>query len=435
MTTLILGAGKTGRAAYAFLKNKGEEVRVFDDNKAVLDSFGGDAFSSFEGITRVILSPGLPILWPRVHTIYRKAKLLQIPVISDIDLLQLENPNSWYLGITGTNGKSTTTALLGFALGKLRSHVYVGGNLGTPALSLPLREGGAYVLEMSSYQLEASQISEFNVGILLNITPDHLDRHGGMAGYVYAKQLIFKGMTAKGFGIIGVDEPQTREIYDYLFPLMGHHLIPISTQRILDSGYSLQGTKIYKNGEFLWNMDAHPKLKGPHNGQNIMAVWAALTILGFEDGDIRNAILEFQGLEHRQEHVLETKEGLVFINDSKATNADATIQALKAYEDVYLILGGRPKTGGITELIPYFGKIRHALLIGEAADEFAHVLKAHGVDFTITHTLEAALNFDFKTPGTVLFSPACASFDQFNNFEERGRAFKDRVDARHHKES
>jgi UDP-N-acetylmuramoylalanine--D-glutamate ligase len=282
-----------------------------------------------------------------------------------------------------------------------------------------------YVLEMSSYQLEASVITEFDIGILLNITSDHLDRHGGMSGYVYAKQLIFKGM--KGFGIIGVDEPQTKDIYAYLSPLMKERLIPISIQKILDFGYSLQGTHILRNGQFLWDMDEHTKLKGAHNGQNMMAVWAALSALGFADEDIRKTILEFQGLEHRQEYILETPEGLVFINDSKATNAEATIQALKAYTDVYLILGGRPKEGGIQELIPYFDRIRHALLIGEAALEFSQVLEKYKVPFTLTENLENTLNFDFKSPGTVLFSPACASFDQFNNFEERGRAFKKAV--------
>jgi UDP-N-acetylmuramoylalanine--D-glutamate ligase len=289
---------------------------------------------------------------------------------------------------------------------------------------LPLHDEGIYVLEMSSYQLEACSLIEFDVGILLNITPDHLDRHGGMPGYVHAKQLIFKGAHC---GVIGLDDPQVIEIYEFLKPLMGNRLIPISIKNHLDFGYCLKGTSIYRNGEFLWDMQEHPTLKGEHNAQNIMAVWGALHILGFLDMDILHTFMQFKGLAHRQEYVLQTPNGITFINDSKATNADATIQALKAYDQVYLILGGKPKAGGIGDLIPYFHKIRHALLIGEAANEFSGVLERYGVEFTITNTLEETLKFDFESQSTVLLSPACASFDQFDNFEQRGDMFKSLV--------
>jgi UDP-N-acetylmuramoylalanine--D-glutamate ligase len=300
----------------------------------------------------------------------------------------------------------------------------VGGNLGTPVLDFPIQEDGTYVLEMSSYQLEASVMTQFDVGILLNITADHLDRHGGMPGYVAAKQLIFKGMSKQGIGILGIDEEQTHEMYQHLSPYMNERLIPISVSQEKEHGYLLKGTQIFQKSECIFDMNTHPTLKGPHNAQNIMAVWAALKALGFENERIAHTIVGFKGLVHRQEWVLKTKEGLVFINDSKATNADATIQALKAYQDVHIILGGRPKEGGINSLIPYFDRIRHAFLIGEAAQDFAKLLNEHHVSFSITHTLEETLKADFPSSGIVLFSPACASFDQFNNFEERGDTFK-----------
>lgn len=421
---LVLGAGKTGKSAYHFLKSMGQDVCVWDDNLDAMGAFGEDSFSSLDEISRVILSPGLPILWPLIHPLYKAARLKQIPIISDLDLLFLHAQKAKYIGITGTNGKSTTTALLGFCLEELQERVYVGGNLGTPALSLPVGDDHTYVLEMSSYQLEASCLIEFDIGVLLNITPDHLDRHGGMSGYVHAKELIFKG---KNQGVICIDDLYTLEIYEFLKPLMGEKIIPISTKSRLEFGYFLDHTVLYYNGHAIWDMSEHPTLKGAHNGQNIMATWAVLYLLGYSHGQIREVILKFKGLAHRQEHILSTSNNITFINDSKATNADATIQALKAYDDIYLILGGISKAGGIEDLIPYFPKIRHALLIGQAAEEFAQVLNRHNVSFTIEKTISHALNFDFKQNSTVLLSPACASFDQFENFEQRGNHFKDLV--------
>ncbi len=421
---LVLGAGKTGKSAYDFLKKNNQDVCIWDDNPDVKSSFLGDFFSSFEEISRVIISPGLPILWPVMHPLYKEARLRQIPIISDLDLLFLHAQKSKYIGITGTNGKSTTTALLGFCLGKLSKNVHVGGNFGTPALSLPIGDDNTYVLEMSSYQLEASCIIEFDIGVLLNITPDHLDRHGGMSGYVHAKELIFKSQRE---GVICIDDPYTCQIYEFLKPLMKDRLIPISTQTFLETGYYLDGTMLHHNGDLIWDISEHSTLKGSHNGQNIMATWAVLYLLGYSHEAIRQSILEFKGLAHRQEHVLRTKNGITFINDSKATNADATIQALKAYDDVYLILGGIPKAGGIDDLIPYFHKIRHVLLIGQCAQDFAQVLSVYHVSFTIEKNISNALNFDFKENSTVLLSPACASFDQFENFEQRGKHFKDLV--------
>ena len=426
---LILGLGKTGISAYHFLKKEGKAVVVWDDQEAERQKFSDEVFENFDEIDCVMVSPGVPILWPYTHLIYQEARMRNIPIISDLDYLYQHAKDANFIGITGTNGKSTTTALLGFCLNALGKKVAMGGNLGTPALDLPmLKKDEYYVLEVSSYQLDASVALEFDTSVLLNITPDHLERHGGIAGYIHSKTLIFKNMlkdsSKKAF--IGVDNSYTQEIYDYLSPCMKERIVPISSKAPLQFGYYCQGSSLYKNGTCFWDLN-HPFLKGQHNMQNILATYAVLESCGFPDLKIQEAILNFRGLEHRQEYIGETPEGLKFVNDSKATNAEATSKALEAYNDIYLILGGKPKDNGIESLSPYFQKLKHVLLIGEAAEAFSKVLKKHGVPYTISKTIDKALDFPFESAGVVLLSPACASFDQFKNFEERGNHFRNKV--------
>jgi len=346
----------------------------------------------------------------------------------------LSCPTARYAGITGTNGKSTTTALVGHILKAAGIRVAIGGNLGIAALLLEaLGADGVYVLEMSSYQLELTKSLAFDVAVLLNITPDHLDRHGGMDGYVAAKERIFAGQNARRAAIIGVDDAICRGIAAKL-AAAGHKVIPISAETAALGGvYIADGQlvdDIDRAQRRVLDLAQAERLPGRHNWQNAAAAFAAARALGVDAHDAVQGIKSFPGLAHRQE-LIATIDGVRYINDSKATNADATAKALACYDDICWIAGGVAKEGGIASLAPYFPRIRHAFLIGEAAPAFAVTL-AGKVPSTRSGDLATALRQAHdaaRQGGTVLLSPACASFDQFTDFEARGDAFRRLVDA------
>ena len=442
----VLGLARSGLVAAAALQRGGAHVLAWDDAPAKREAASAIGVpivdlvdSDLRGIRALVLSPGIPHTHPAPHPIAARARAVGAPIIGDIELLARSCRNARYVGITGTNGKSTTTSLIGHILAKAGHQVAVGGNLGTPALSLAaLGAEGVYVLEMSSYQLELTESLTFNIAVLLNITPDHLDRHGGMDGYVAAKARIFAHQGKENVAVIGVDDALSRGVADKIAASAQQRVIPISTERRVSGGIYMD------DGWLIDDMDhtAKPmldlrrasRLPGQHNWQNAAAAFAAARCLGIAASAVVASIKCFPGLAHRQELVA-TIDGVRYVNDSKATNADATAKALACYDDIYWIAGGLAKEGGIASLRPFFPQIRRAFLIGAAADEFAATLGNHvpsdrcGNLANAIRAAREATQTDRGMRSVVLLSPACASFDQFANFEERGDTFRRLVDA------
>jgi UDP-N-acetylmuramoylalanine--D-glutamate ligase len=448
----VLGLGKSGHAAALALARSGAEVLVWDDNAARRDAVaaGSDsrgiavadlAAADFATIPTLVMSPGIPHSFPAPHPVAARARAAGTELICDVELLLRAVSGARTVAITGTNGKSTTTALIGHLLDDGTRPVAAGGNLGTPAVSLgALGAGGVYVLELSSYQLELISPAAFDVAVLLNLSADHLDRHGGMAGYIDAKLNIFAGQRSAQTAIVGTDDAPSLDICRRLAAAGDRIVVPVSATEPHDGGvYIAQGwltdaragTPVRR-----FEMARATTLPGSHNGQNAAAAFAAASAIAALDGGSRTdddrlaaRIAGFPGLAHRLE-LIATVGGVRFVNDSKATNADAAARALASYETIYWIAGGRAKEGGIDSLTGYFDRIRHAWLIGEAADEFAVTL-AGKVATTIAGTLDAAVaaaarqaRADGIAGAVVLLSPACASFDQFTGFEQRGDAFR-----------
>jgi UDP-N-acetylmuramoylalanine--D-glutamate ligase len=437
----VMGLARSGLAAAEALTRGGAEVLAWDDTptrreaaKARGIALADLTRADLGGVKALVLSPGIPSTFPKPHAAAARAHAAGIEIIGDIELLARSCREARYAGITGTNGKSTTTALLGHILAEAGLRVAVGGNLGIPALLLDaLGREGIYVLEMSSYQLELTKSLVFDVAVLLNITPDHLDRHGGIDGYVAAKERIFAGQSARQAAIIGVDDELCRGIAAKL-AAAGRRIVPISAERAVAGGVYLAGNALIDDMDGTkrraLDLAEAPRLPGRHNGQNAAAAFAAARCLGVEASTVVNGIKSFPGLAHRQE-LIATIDGVRYVNDSKATNADAAAKALACYDEICWIAGGVAKEGGITSLAPFFPRIRHAFLIGEAAPAFAATLSGH-VPVTLSGDLATAAKearAAARPGGTVLLSPACASFDQFTDFEARGAAFRRLVEA------
>jgi UDP-N-acetylmuramoylalanine--D-glutamate ligase len=439
----ILGLARSGLAAARALAAGGAQILAWDDDQAVRDSFAGEiplcdlAQADWRQIAALVLSPGIPHGHPEPHPAVPRAREAGSEIIGDIELLGRAQPEARYVGITGTNGKSTTTALIGHILAAAGERVEIGGNLGTSALALaPLGRDGTYVLEASSFQLELITSLAFDVAVLLNITPDHLDRHGGMDGYIAAKRRIFAHQGAASTAIVGIDDAICRGIADELRAAPDGapgRVVPISVSEHVPGGVYVEGGQLIDatGGQPIAVLDLvlAERLPGSHNWQNAAAAYAAARALGVASEEAAIAIRSFPGLAHRQE-LVDTIDGVRFINDSKATNADAAEKALACYEAIYWIAGGLPKAGGITPLAPYFRRLRHAYLIGAATEEFAATLGS-SVPFTRCGDLAAATaaaadeaRRDGVPGAVVLLSPACASYDQFANFEVRGDAFR-----------
>ncbi|HEX9490599.1 MAG TPA: UDP-N-acetylmuramoyl-L-alanine--D-glutamate ligase [Stellaceae bacterium] len=439
----VMGLARSGLVAAQALQRGGARVMAWDDAAAkrgaaaaagvpIVDLAAGD----LAGVAALVLSPGIPHTYPKPNPVAARARAAGAKIIGDIELLAQSCPNARYVGVTGTNGKSTTTSLIGHIVTEAGRKVAVGGNLGTPALSLaPLAADGIYVLEMSSYQLELTESLTFDVAVLLNITPDHLERHGGMDGYIAAKRRIFARQKTPQTAVIGIDDDLSRSIADALAGAGAQLIVPISAETRARGGvYVEEGWLIDDTAgaaRRVLELRRAARLPGRHNWQNAAAAYAATRALGI---DASAVITSFAGLAHRQELVA-TIDGVAYINDSKATNADATAKALACYDAIYWIAGGLAKEGGIVSLAPFFPRIRHAFLIGNATEEFAATLEGR-VPFTrcgelgraVAAARDAALA-QRKPGAVVLLSPACASFDQFANFEERGEVFRRLVEA------
>jgi UDP-N-acetylmuramoylalanine--D-glutamate ligase len=411
----VLGLGKAGLPAATALREMGAEVFVWDDAAASRDaaaSFPQIRPSEVPGrLDALVLSPGIPHHLPKPHPDAAWALETGVPVLTDAELLyravRQSGSKARFAGITGTNGKSTTTALLAHILGVGGIPYAAGANLGPAALALPLLpDSGVYVLEMSSYMLERIATLRFDAAAMLNLSPDHLDRHGDMAGYAAAKREIFARQDAGCTAVIGTDDAPSRDMADWLETRKGR-VVRISGETFV-TGPALA-------------------LPGAHNAQNAAAAAALARALFVPEAAIAEGIKTFAGLPHRQQEVA-LREGIAFINDSKATNADAAARAMGCYDRFIWIAGGVAKAGGIEDLAPFFPRVAKAFLIGQDGPGFAETLRAQHVDCDVAGTLAHAVPLAFaaaKACGvkTVLFSPSAASFDQFANFDARGEAF------------
>lgn len=428
---LILGMGKSGQATQKFLTEQGAKIITWDD-QVEKRSINSIQDIPWDKLSAVIQSPGISFSFPNPHPVTALAKKYNVPIQTDLNLLQTIYPHmgdssvdtNHYIGITGTNGKSTTTALIGHILQNCGYKAEVGGNIGIPALSLNHSgEEEYFVLELSSFQLEISKALDLYVAIWLNVSPDHLDRHGTIQDYILAKERIL--INAKQ-AIICIDEPSLLAIFNHYKQKMPCY--SISTHQVTADYTVNSGFLTYKK-QRIFAIDSFSNLRGEHNWQNIIAAYACCQLLGCDMNEVVKAIYSFPGLAHRQQKVCEIGN-VTFINDSKATNSDAAAKALSTFasDNIFWILGGKPKSDGIMVLQSFFPLIRHAFLIGEAARDFADVLYKE-TPLSICHDLQTAVNMaynlatKYNDKAVVLFSPACASFDQFKNFEHRGEVF------------
>jgi len=442
----VVGLGLSGLATARALASGGANVVVWDDKAEARDeaiaaglTVADLTTADFTKFAALVLAPGIPLTHPAPHWSVAKARGAGVEVIGDIELFFRARAEAGGKGkvlvITGTNGKSTTTALTAHLLSAAGTRVAFGGNIGKAVLELePFADDLTYVLELSSFQIDLTPSLKPDAAALLNITPDHLDRHGTLENYARIKAQIFAQLTQDATAVIGVDDAPCRAIAE---TLQG----PFAVKRVA-VGQPVQ-TGVWAEDAVLVEMEGGQEvgraalegiasLRGAHNWQNAAAAYALARAQGVEARAIQQGLKSFAGLAHRMEQVARAG-AVLFVNDSKATNADAAGKALASFDDIYWIVGGKAKDGGLAGLEPFYPKIARAYLIGEAADEFAHQL-GDDVDHVNCGTLERAVaeaakdarRSDAPEP-VVLLSPACASYDQFANFAKRGDAFRDIV--------
>lgn len=450
-TVAVFGLGRTGLTAARALMAGGAKVALWDENEK------GRAAAEAEGLSvvdlktadwsqfaAIMLSPGVPLTHPVPHWTVTRALAEGVEVIGDIEIFARAvnaapaHKRPKVAAITGTNGKSTTTALLTHILRSAGRDARMGGNIGFGVLGLPDMHGGAvYVLELSSFQLDLTSSLKADASILLNLSPDHLDRHGDMDGYVAAKKRILLNQGKGDTAVIGVDDAWCQRICTEITAANRRTIRPISAGKAMGRGvYVLSGMLYDATGDRaieVADLTMARSLPGKHNWQNAAAAYAAAVGLGVSPEDAATGLMTFPGLAHRMETV--AKLGKVrFVNDSKATNADAVRQALSAYPKVYWIAGGRAKDGGIEPLIDLFPRVAKAYLIGEAEEQFAQTLEGRApvarcgrMDAAVAAAFADAAASD--EDAIVLLSPGTASFDQFADFEARGEAFRAAVQA------
>ena len=414
----VFGLARTGRSVLASLAASGAEVWAWDDSAAAREGVAGLVdlnTAPLEGLDGLVVSPGVPL---NRHPLVAGARAAGVPVIGDIELFaqaRAELPPHRVVGITGTNGKSTTCALIHHILVSAGIPARLAGNIGAPILSEePLADGGVYVLELSSFQLDLTFSLDCDVAVLLSITPDHLDRHGTMEAYTAAKMRLLEMQSEHDTSIDASGDPAIRERFFQLVDCAGSHHCFSKGQGWTDHTQQAK-----------W-----PTLQGPHNAQNAYAATYAAFALGVPTNVVLTAMETYPGLPHRME-IVATKADVRFVNDSKATNPTSVAPALQAFAGIHWIAGGQAKTGELDALMPVLGNVRAAYLIGEAAPLFGRLLDGH----VPTHQSGTLANAVAQAaaaarPGeTVLLSPACASFDQFANYEARGHAFRALVEA------
>jgi UDP-N-acetylmuramoylalanine--D-glutamate ligase len=445
-TVAVFGLARTGLAAARALVAGGAEVALWDDNPKTRAAAEADGFAlvdlaaaDWSRFAALMLSPGVPLTHPAPHWTVERARAAGVEILGDIELFARtvnaapEHRRPKIVAVTGTNGKSTTTALIGHVCAQAGRDVRIGGNIGVGVLDLEDMHGGAvYVLELSSYQLDLTSSLHADVTVILNISPDHLERHGTMETYVAAKRRILANQGKGDTAVIGVDDAWGQQICTEITAANRRTIVPISASKAMGRGiYVLNGLLYDATGERaqeVADLNRARSLPGRHNWQNAAAAYAAAKGLEIEPQEAAQHLLTFPGLAHRMETVA-TLGRVRFVNDSKATNADAARQALSSYPRSFWIAGGRAKTDGIEPLEDLFGRVARAYLIGEAAPAFAQTLKGKAPAVECG-TLEVAVAQAYADASAanqdaiVLLSPACASFDQYPDFEARGEAFR-----------
>ncbi|MBN8921385.1 MAG: UDP-N-acetylmuramoyl-L-alanine--D-glutamate ligase, partial [Rhizobiales bacterium] len=439
----VFGLGGSGLASCRALVAGGAEVIAFDDNERQREAARREGIPvedlrtiDWSRIAALLLAPGVPLTHPAPHWSVGVARNAAVEVIGDIELYCRERrrhaPSAPFIAITGTNGKSTTTARTTHMFAAAGYESEMGGNIGTAILSLaPPRAGRVHVVECSSFQIDLAPSLDPSVGMLLNLSEDHLDRHGTFDRYAAIKERLVAGVQADGTAIVGVDDNRCQSIADRL-ENAGRRVVRISVRRPLAHGIYVEAERIMQAVGGTARPVAHVggigSLRGAHNAQNAAAGAAAGRAIGLSREAIQRGLSTFPGLAHRMEEV-GRRGNVLFVNDSKATNADAAARALASFTDIFWIAGGKAKSGGIVPLAGFFPRIRRAYLIGEAAEPFAATLEG-GAPAGIAGTLDRAVEMaarDAAASGlpqpVVLLSPACASYDQFPNFEVRGAAF------------
>jgi UDP-N-acetylmuramoylalanine--D-glutamate ligase len=435
--TAVFGLGRSGLSVVRALVAAGNVVSAWDQNSdqcAAAEKAGAqiqDLEKDFGAPARLVLSPGVPLTHPQPHAVVKAAHAAHVPVLGDVELFadavraMAESPQ--IVAVTGTNGKSTTSALIAHLLAACGAAVRLGGNIGNAVLDLDMPDPHTqtvYVLELSSYQIDLLTTLAPDVAVLTNLSPDHLDRHGDMDGYIAAKSRLFDMLAPHATAVIGCDDDDSRKVADAVHAT-GTRVTRIAASREADIFWR-DGALMTAQTAFADLANA-PALRGAHNGQNAAAAAAVLGALGHNINALEQAFASFPGLAHRLQPIAR-HENLIFVNDSKATNAEATRHALAAYDNIYWIVGGRAKDEGLAGLDALYKNVRAAFLIGEAAERFQSALEGHFACHK-SETLDKAVCEAANraradaAPATVLLSPACASFDQFSDFEARGEAF------------
>lgn len=431
----IFGLGLTGTSVYRSLMTVVKELICHDDSKVNIEKFIKEFGSShvlsinnqkWKTLDKIVISPGIP----HSHQIFQIALENKIPVTSDIELFIEENPSSEFIFITGTNGKSTVTALTGHILHKAGLDYHVGGNIGKAVMSLPHRRKG-YVFELSSFQIELLTKIDAKISVITNITPDHLDRYKNVEDYAHVKEKIFIPNSLK---IIGVNSLITRNIYRKFKKVYNPKIIPISDRKQIEGGIFCDNNYLYDNTESnkaSLPLPSLPHLQGFHNKENIAIAYAICKSLSVPSSVIIKALESFKGLEHRMQYISSYKN-INFYNDSKATNISSARASLSAFYNIIWFAGGKFKEESFDELKPVLKNIRKAYFFGESKNlfaEFLDLVSSPKPGYELCENLEEAFNkameYSIKTSAQLnfLLAPACASYDQFKNFEERGALF------------
>ena len=442
----ILGLSKTGISSIKFLKKKGFDVFGWDDNKKILSKIKKNGLNiqilnkaNLKKMTFLLVSPGIPFSGKKKHVILKQARKEKVEVVNDVELFFRFNPEEKYIGVTGTNGKSTTVCLLNHILKKLKINNSLSGNIGKPVFDLKSYKQSFNILEISSFQLESMTRTRFNVAVLLTISKDHIERHENFQKYISEKIKIFNNQSENDFSIIGVDDKVTSYLVKKLKKKLNSKIITISGKnnsadiyvknRKLIINLNLGKKKVFKK----INIEQFKNFLGEHNYQNIAAVYAIILSLGFLDWKkIENSIKSFKILPHRLQKIRKVCD-VTFINDSKATNIDAADQALKNFNNIYWILGGRIKEKNLQKLKKHFFRIKHVFLVGETKFLYEKYLR-NFLECTIVKNLAEAVKLSYflakekikkekVKPSIILLSPACSSLDEWKDFEERGNAF------------